>query len=103
MTHTGDSFDAGSLAIDGDITCSWAFDCSEVTGDAQDECRQAVEESGSSTGTFSLSIESSGLEYDTNTCATSIVGGSVELRDSDGTTAIISYTGCGESTVTTGS
>lgn len=100
MTHTGASFDAGTLEINGDITYSWAFDCSVVTGDAQDECRKAVEESGSSTGTFSLSIASSDLEYDTNACATSIVGGSVVLRDSTGASASISYAGCDESTVT---
>ena len=105
LTYAGTlegSFRSGTLTIDaGDGTFTFAtipIDCSKLAGDEGEACRaQAPENPGPS---LRLAVNSTGLAFDKESCATAITEGYFDVQDGSGNVLRISYDGCGERSAT---
>ena len=104
LTYTGtleNTFEAGTLALgDGTITfTSTPVDCTVLADAEREACEeQAQANPGSSGG--GLAVKTTGLDYDTAGCETVFTGGHVDVENAAGNVLRISYTGCGERSIT---
>ena len=96
------SFRSGTLTIDaGAGTFTFAtvpVDCSKLAGDEGETCRtQAPENPGT---LLRLAVNSTGIAFDKESCATTITEGYFDMQDDSGNVLRISYDGCGERSAT---
>ena len=97
-TLTG-AFAGGIVGAQGGFTLSTTpTDCETLDAALQEECRQAVQEM--ETGSITLQVSTSGLEYDAAACDTTFTGGYFDVTDGAGNVLKSSYNGCGPATVT---
>ena len=103
LTYTGTlegTFEVGTLAIGGGTIAfaSPPVDCTVLADAEREACEEQAQENPGSSGT--LSVQTSGLAYDTAGCETVFVGGHVDVEDAAGNVLRISYAGCGERSTT---
>ena len=96
------SFRSGTLAIDagaGAFTfVTVPVDCSRLAGDEGQACRdQAPDNPGT---LLRLAVNSTGIVFDKESCATAITEGSFDVQDESDNILGISYDGCGERSAT---
>ena len=94
------SFAAGSLALDGSLAFSSnPVDCTSLPEPDRAACQEQMPE-GDAPSEVQLAVSSTGIEYDTASCATILTGGHVDVRDAAGNVLRISYDGCDQRSVT---
>ena len=95
------SFDNGTMAIaQGTIAfASTPVDCSTVAASDQEACQAAVPDSPGPP-VVPFAVRSPGIDFDTASCATALIGGHVDVQDDPGNILRISYDECGESSAT---
>ena len=92
------SFPAGSMTVAGTVTQSvQPKDCAGVDPSMRKECQLAVQ--SVEAAMIDLEVTSAGLAYDADTCLTIFTGGSFQVS-SAGNVVMVSYSACGERSVT---